>query len=270
MEAEAPLLARRPGLTAAVLLAAGTAFVSSAAGQAIPDASVAEARLPARVRCGKTFRASITLLNTGATTWTSADALAAAGGEDAFTEAVRVAVPAGVEVAPGERYTFRFTLTAPEIALPRARTAWRMVGEGGVWFGETAARSVAVDCPPRVEDAELLEADLPSRLACAQRYPARITVRNTGRTRWSKRDGHALAAVEGGDDFHAPAVTLADGAVVAPAGIHTFAATLVAPDAAGTYRLAWRMARPGGGFFGPSVEQSVRVVCTPRTAGDRR
>jgi hypothetical protein len=260
---EAPHLAR-PALTAAVLLAAGTAFVSSAAGQAAPDASVAEARLPARLQCGKTFRASITLLNTGATIWTSADALAAVGGEDAFTEAVRVAIPAGVEVTPGESHTFRFPLTAPEIALPGARTAWRMVGEDGVWFGDTAIQAVAVECPARIDDAELLDADVPARLTCAQSYPVTITVRNAGSTRWSKRDGYALGTVEGGQDFRAPGrIPLADRAVVPPAAVHAFTATLVAPDAAGTYRLEWRMARTGGGFFGPAVQQPVRVVCAP-------
>jgi hypothetical protein len=267
MDAAAPLPAQRPGLTAAVLLAVGAAFVPSAAGQAPPDASVAEARLPARLRCGQTFRAFVTMLNSGATTWTSADALGAVGGEDAFTETVRVGIPTGVDVAPGERHTFRFLLTAPDIALPQARTAWRMVGEDGAAFGEAAAQAVAVECPPRIDDAELLEADLPARLTCAQIYPARITVRNTGSTRWSLRDGYSLGAVEGGEDFHAPArVSLPDGVVVPPADVHTFTAALVAPDAAGAYRVEWRMIRPGGGFFGPSVEQRVKVVCAPRAA----
>jgi len=268
MEDEAPLRARRPRLTAAVLLAVGTAVVPSAAGQT-PDASVTEARLPARLRCGQEFRASVTLLNAGGTTWTSADALAAVGGEDAFTETARVTIPAGVEVAPGESHTFRFLLTAPEIALPRARTAWRMVDEDGAGFGETAEQAVAVECPARIDDAEMLEADLPARLACARSYPARITVRNTGSTRWSARDGYALGAADGAEDFHAPArVSLPPAAVVPPAAVHTFTTTLTAPTAGGAYRLEWRMTRPGGGFFGPPVAQSVKVVCAPGAVRD--
>jgi Ig-like domain-containing protein len=247
------------------MLLAGTALgVGCAAAQEGPDASVAEVRLPARLPCGETFRASVTMLNTGALTWTSADRLAAVGGEDAFTEAVTVGIPAGVEVAPGESHTFRLLLTAPEIALPSARTAWRMKGANGEWFGETAAQAVPVECPARIDDAELLEADMPARLVCAQTRAMTITVRNAGNTRWSKQDGYALGAVEGGHDFRSPdLIPLPDGAVVGPASVHTFTATLVAPDAAGTYRLEWRMARPAGGFFGPSVEQSVKVVCPP-------
>ena len=264
MDGGTSLLARRRGRTALLLLAGTALGVGSAAAQGPPDASVAEARLPARLPCGKTFRASVTMLNTGATTWTSADRLAAGDGEDAFTAEVTVGIPAAVEVAPGESHTFRFLLTAPEIALPSARTAWRMQGEDGAWFGETAAQAVPVECPARIDDAELLEADMPTRLACAQSRPVTITVRNAGNTRWSKRDGYALGAVEGSHGFRGPErIPLPEDAVVPPAAVHTFTATLVAPDAAGTYRLEWRMARRAGGFFGPSVEQSVKVVCPP-------
>jgi hypothetical protein len=255
---------RRGGRTAALLLAAA-AGIPFAAGQSPPDASVAEARLPARLQCGETFRASITMQNTGTTTWTSTDALGAVGGEDVFTEALRVNVAAGVEVAPGESHTFRFPLTAPEIALPQARTAWRMVSVDGIWFGETAAQAIEVDCPPRIDDAEMLQAQLPSRLACGQSQAARVTVRNAGTTRWSSRDGYVLVAIEGADDFHVPGpISLPEGAVVRPAGVHTFTTSLVAPDSAGGYRLEFQMARSGGGYFGPTLEQSVKVVCEPR------
>ena len=264
------LRARHPGTTAAVLLAV-VAAVPSAAGDSPPDASVVRARLPARLECGRTFAASITLLNTGVTTWTSADALAAVGGEDVFAAAARIAVPAAVEVAPGQTHTFRLALTAPEIALPRARTAWRMVDGDGAFFGETVAQAIAVECPPRIDDAEILETNLPARLACGETYALRIAVRNAGSRSWSKADGYALGLVEGADEFHAPLrVALHDLPAVTPGAVQTFAATLVAPATAGTYRLEWRMTRPDAGFFGPSVEQPVRVTCAPRAAGDGR
>lgn len=267
-DARAPR-AGRLDLRAVVLLAAATAVASSAAGQAPPDASVVEARLPARLECGRTFRAAITLLNTGAADWTSADALAAVGGVDVFSETARVAIPAGVVVAPGQTHTFRLPLTAPEVARPRARTAWRMVDGDGVFFGETVAQAIPVECPPRIDDAEILEANLPARLACGETHALRIAVRNTGDLAWSPAAGYALGLVEGGEEFHAPArIGLGEGAAVSPGAVHTFAATLVAPAAAGTYRLEWRMTRPGAGFFGPSVDQPVRVVCPPRAADD--
>ena len=261
--------ARRPGPATAALLTVATAVATSAAGQTLSDASVAQTRLPTRLECGRTFRASITLLNTGATTWTSADALAPVGEGDVFSEAARVSIRAGVSVASGEAYTFPLALRAPEIALPHALTAWRMVDGDGVAFGETVAQAIPVECPPQIDDAELLETNLPVRLACGGSYALRIAMRNTGSRSWSKAGGYALGLVEGGDEFHAPVrVALADGARVAPGAVHAFAATIVAPESAGTYRLEWRMTRPDAGFFGPSLEQPVRVACPPRAAGD--
>jgi hypothetical protein len=252
------------GLAALLGLASVMAGPRLAGAQGAPDASVAQARLPRRLECGDTFRASVTMLNTGGTPWTSADALAAVGGADPFSEEATVALPAGTEVAPGESHAFLFTLTAPEIALASARTAWRMVGGDGKAYGETAAQAVVVACSPRVDDAELVAADLPARLACGEGYAARIKLRNTGGTRWSSRDGYVLGAVEGTDDFKAPArVALADGAAVPPDGDHAFAAALTAPAVAGTYRIEWRMRRGAGEWFGPAVAQSVKVVCTP-------
>jgi len=233
-------------------------------GPGVADAMVADVRLPRRLQCGQTFRASITMLNTGATSWTTAQALAAVGGEDVFTETPRISVPAKVVVAPGETHTFVLALTAPDIALPSARTAWRMVGEDGAGFGETVAQAVAMDCPPRVDDAELVSADVPARLACGQSYTAEVRVRNTGTTRWSRRYGYALGAVEGGADFQAPdRVALEAGAAVPPDAEHAFQATLTAPAAPGSYRVEWRMARSAGEWFGPSVAQAVKVVCAP-------
>jgi len=242
---------------------AGLVLPNPAFAQA-PDAAVAKSRLPPRLQCGETFRASVTMLNTGGTPWTGADALAAVGGEGAFTEESRIAVPARVVVAPGESHTFALTLTAPEIALPSARTAWRMVGADGAPFGETVAQAVPVDCPAPVDDAELVAVDLPARLTCGQRYPAQVKVRNTGTTRWSRGEEYALGAVEGGADFHAPArVALEAGVAVPPEAEHAFQATLTAPGAAGTYRIEWRMARAAGGWFGPTVAQAVKVACAP-------
>jgi hypothetical protein len=245
------------------LLAVAVALPAHAAAQEA-DAAVAVTRLPSRLECGRAFRASVTVLNTGGRSWTSADALAAVGGADAFTETVRVPIPDGVVVEPGQSHTFRFRLTAPEIPLPSARTAWRMVGADGVGFGETASQAVPVACPPRVDDAELVEDHLPVSLACGERYAGRITLRNAGTTRWTSREGYALGAGEDREAFGAAArLLLPEGSAVPPAADHAFAVRLVAPAAAGDYRLEWRMTRVGAGPFGPPVTQTVRVACTP-------
>jgi len=248
----------------AAVLALAVVLPGQAGAQEASDASVAAEHLPSRLECGRAFLASVTMLNSGARSWTSADALAAGGGADAFTETVRVSIPEGIVVEPGQTHTFRLTLTAPEIPLPSARTAWRMAGADGEAFGETASQAVEVPCPPRIDDAELVEADLPVSLACGQGYAARITMRNAGTTRWTSREGYALGTGEDREPFGVAARLLLPGnSAVTPAAEHTFAFRLTAPTAAGDYRLEWRMTRTGAGPFGPAVAQTVRVACSP-------
>jgi hypothetical protein len=119
-----------------------------------------------------------------------------------------------------------------------------------------------VECPPRIDDAELVAADLPDKLACGQSYAARVIVRNTGRTRWVKGEGYALGAVEGSEDFGVPGRLPLPGAGVVPEAEQTFTATLTAPAVAGTYALEWRM-RSGAGWFGRPVARTVKVACAP-------
>lgn len=263
MGSRALRLARRAGLAAACALSAAAPALPAAGGDAPAGAVVAEARLPRRLACGQRFPASVTMTNTGVASWTSAQMLGAAGGEDPFTEEVRALIPAGVEVAPGRSHTFRFELTAPDIPLARARTAWTMIGEDGAPFGEIAARDVRVDCKSRVDDAEIVAADLPATLACGERYAAQITLRNTGDTRWTRDAGYVLGAGEDGERFGAARLALPERGGVAPAAEATFETVLVAPTVRGTYRLEWRMTRSGGGSFGAPVTQDVRVACAP-------
>ena len=53
-------------------------------------------------------------------------------------------MPAGVAVAPGEEYTFTWTVTAP--STPGSyRFCRRMVQEGVAWFGEISDTVVTVE-----------------------------------------------------------------------------------------------------------------------------
>ncbi len=119
------------------------------------DASeVVASALPDALACGELFAASVTVRNTGASTWTpdefklgtvdDSDPLFAGGD-------TRVWLGEGVSVPPGDAHTFEFALTAP--AQPGTYlTDWRMVHEGVQWFGATAAANVVVSCEGGVPD----------------------------------------------------------------------------------------------------------------------
>ena len=114
------------------------------------DATVVTTDLPSTLPCGGTWPASITMKNTGTTTWTRDGGykLGTVGDEDPFYgPEPRVWLPEEAAVAPGETWTFSFALTAPPS--PGTHTTdWQMVHESVQWFGGVAAQQVQVQCEP--------------------------------------------------------------------------------------------------------------------------
>ncbi len=106
------------------------------------DAAVLAAHLPTELAGGQLYEASITLANTGNTTWSAAAgyALAAVGGEDPFTSQLRLDLPAGVVVPPQWSHTYRFTMEGPP-GTGSAVTDWRM-SRGTEAFGPVVQATV--------------------------------------------------------------------------------------------------------------------------------
>ncbi|GIK53874.1 MAG: hypothetical protein BroJett014_28470 [Planctomycetota bacterium] len=104
---------------------------------------------PATMTAGQEYEISVTVRNSGSTTWSAAGAnpwrLGSQAPQDNNTWNVsRVNIAAGVEVRPGDSYTFTFNVRAP--AKPgQYNMQWRMVQEGVQWFGQyTPLRQVTV------------------------------------------------------------------------------------------------------------------------------
>jgi len=111
----------------------------------IDAAQAVSNNLPSSMIAGSTYNASITMRNTGTSTWTRAAGykLGAVGDEDKFRQDTRVWLPEGVSVPPNSTYTFNFTLTAPQTPGSHV-TDWQMVHEGVRWFGEIVRKQVSV------------------------------------------------------------------------------------------------------------------------------
>jgi hypothetical protein len=229
------------------------------------SSALSAASFPRSVECGAAFEAAITLENDGEVPWLSGEvALGAVGGSDPFTDRTRVPLPAGTEVAPGGSHRFELRLTAPEIGLSAATSDWRLVTRAGTWFGATASARVVVTCPARIDDAEIITADLPAEATCGVRYAGSLTVLNNGTTTWSGSGGYALEEVAEGEPGFAPRrFPLPAETSVPPATEHRFAISLRAPREAGSFATEWRMSRRGVGAFGASVTQWVAVRCGP-------
>lgn len=112
------------------------------------DARIVSHTIPAVMAHGASYAVAVTVENTGTASWTRGDQFRLGSDEtDALAPNRRIELTTNTTVAPGQRHTFRFTLTAPqgEGYFP---TKWRMVREGVSWFGIGAARRVKVGSQP--------------------------------------------------------------------------------------------------------------------------
>ncbi len=127
---------------------AAGAYAGFASDNPIDDAEVVTASLPAVLRPGEQVEASVTVRNTGSTTWSGLlrYALGAVGDRDAFAASPQY-LPQGRSVAPGETVTFAFPFTAPGTAASGGQlslTRWQMRRQGFWSFGEARSQTVSV------------------------------------------------------------------------------------------------------------------------------
>ncbi|MEM7049162.1 MAG: choice-of-anchor D domain-containing protein [Acidobacteriota bacterium] len=117
----------------------------------VDDAQILSLSFSDQIGCGETATASLTLENTGTTTWSRDEGiqLGAVGNSDPFTETIRHRLPAGVTVAPGESHTFIWPIMAPPIA-GTSLSDWQLLRSGVAWFGTRLNRNVTVSCNPPV------------------------------------------------------------------------------------------------------------------------
>lgn len=129
--------------------AATVSFSVTVKAAASDDAAVMSVLgLPARMAAGRPATVLVTMRNTGTTTWTpfGGYGLGSRSPENNDTWGLRRA-PLSGSVAPNEKATFEFPITAPDRA-GSYTFAWRMVRDPGGWFGSsTGDVTVAVEVP---------------------------------------------------------------------------------------------------------------------------
>ncbi len=117
-----------------------------------PDAAeIVSATIPASIGVGQRAPVSVVVRNTGQATWTRSDGFKLGAIDDSRGDAarlmpgggVRVYLPRGARVAPGQTHTFAFEIEGPARS-GTLRPAWRMVHEAVRWFGQRAEATVTV------------------------------------------------------------------------------------------------------------------------------
>ena len=224
----------------------GAAFVS----QSVPTTMVP----------GQTYPVSVTMQNTGDTTWSvGVYRLGAQSPQDNSTwGTARVDLQA--PVAPGASTTFNFSVTAPS-AVGTYQFQWRLVQEGVEWFGDYSSLVAVKDGD---NQAVFVSQTVPATMTPGQAYPVSVTVQNTGTTTWTIANHYRLGAQNPQDNtiWGLARVELPND--VAPGDTVTFNFTVTAPSTPGTYNFQWQMLQEFVEWFGG---QTPNVVVADGASG---
>lgn len=252
--------------------AAGFLIAALAAG-ARPSAAANGSQLvtqnvPTTMTVGQVRSVSVTLTNTGTTTWTQAGGykLGTQNPQDntLWTGFTRVYLDAGDSIAPGQQKTFTFNITAP--ATPGTYNfQWQMVQEGVAWFGAFSTNvAIQVTASP-VDDSQFVSQSVPATLNAGETRSVSVTMRNSGSSTWTPANGYKLGSQNPQDNgtWGTGRVDLAAGNSIAPGQQKTFTFNITAPGTPGTYNFQWRMLREGVAWFGAfSTNVAIQVVQT--------
>jgi hypothetical protein len=220
--------------------------------------------MPPSMTAGQSTLVSVTMLNTGTTTWTAPGyMLGSLNPQGNITWGLSQVGLGGLSVAPGAQATFSFNVTAP--ATPGTYNfQWGMMQSGVGYFG-SASPNVAVTVSGGgggggTNDALFVSQNVPASLTTGQSANVSVTMMNSGTTTWSPGSYFLTSQNPPGNaTWGLSQVALPSS--VAPGASVTFSFTATAPAAQGTYNFQWQMNQSGAGYFG-GASTNVAVSVT--------
>jgi hypothetical protein len=212
---------------------------------------------------GQVATVSVTMKNTGNTTWTAAtnyklgDASPTPGQFGPTRELLTSSVP------PNGQVTFTFNITAPA-TVGTYTYGWQMLQEMVHWFGAYAPSpgyTITVAAP--VDNAAVVSTSgIPSSMYPGEVSAISITMKNSGTTTWTPAANYKIGDASGTPGQFGPTRQLLS-AAVPPNGQVTFTFNITAPTTVGTYSFGWRMLQEMVHWFGayaPSGGYSITVA----------
>ena len=229
------------------------------------DAAFVSQSVPSSLSVGETRSVSVTMQNTGDTTWTRADdfRLGTQNPQDntTWTGGTRILLGTGDSIAPGQSKTFTFDITAP--SSPGTHNfQWKMVHEGVDWFG-AKSQNVAIAVTQPEDDAAFVSQSVPSSLFVGETRSVSITLLNDGETTWTRADDYRLGTENPQDNTTwtgGTRILLGTGDSIAPGQSKTFTFDITAPSSPGFHNFQWRMLREGFDWFGAFTQNILIEV----------
>ncbi len=220
--------------------------------------------VPSSMTPGQTASVSITMKNTGTTTWTRAGSykLGSQNPEDNTRWGLtRVLLPTSVSVAPGQQRTFTFNITAPTTP-GTYNFQWRMVQDFVEWFGAFTPNHLITVSGGTTNNSQFISQSVPTTMVVGQTATVSVTMKNTGTTTWTRSGNYKLGSQNPQDNltWNLKRVWLPSTVAVAPGQQRTFTFTIKAPSTPGTYNFQWRMVQDGVQWFGAFSTNKAIVV----------
>jgi len=113
------------------------------------NAEIVSSTIPTTMKAGESKSVTVTVRNTGSTTWNEGTAFRLGGVGDGSGNAAKFSTtriyitPTGTNVPTNGQYAFTFTMTAPT-TLGTYNPQYRMVQDSVAWFGNTQSTSITV------------------------------------------------------------------------------------------------------------------------------
>jgi RHS repeat-associated protein len=219
------------------------------------DSSFLSQSVPEVMGTAQSSSVSVTLRNTGTTTWAPGSYFLGSENPEANTTWGTNRAELASPVAPGAIVTVEFNITSPA-AVGTYDFRWRMVQNSARFGAFTENASVTVS---DADGAAFVSQSVPVVMAPGQAYPVSVTLRNTGGTTWAP--GSYFLGSENPQANSTWGTNRVDLAVpVGPGAYVTLAFNVTAPSAVGVYNFQWRMVNNSTRFGAFTTNYPVDVV----------
>lgn len=226
--------------------------VGGGGGGGTNNATFVSQTVPAAMTVGQTAGVSVTMRNSGTTTWTPGTymlgSLNPAG--NLRWGVSEVALPSSV--SPGVQVTFNFNVMAPSVA-GTYDFQWGMLQSGVGSFGQPSS-NVAVSVTGGGGggglNAQFISQNMPVSLNPGQNTVVTIQMKNNGTLAWSNTTDYKLGSQNPANNttWGLNRVTMPKWAPVGMTVVFQFA--IRAPSTPGVYNFQWQMWNSTSGFFG--------------------
>ncbi|HEX8088524.1 MAG TPA: NBR1-Ig-like domain-containing protein, partial [Blastocatellia bacterium] len=223
----------------------GAAFVSQTA--------------PASLTAGQSAAVSVTMSNTGSTTWAPGSYLLTSLNPAGNTTWGLSQVALASSVPPGSSATFNFTITAPATA-GTYNFQWGMAQSGVGSFGSPGANlPITVSAPSGgTNNAQFASQTVPASITAGGAATVTITMLNTGTTTWD--GGYLLRSQNPAGNMTWGLLGSGVQSPVPPGSSATFTFNIQAPLTPGTYNFQWQMSQSSTGAYFGSLTPNVAIV----------